>query len=639
MRPIMKFRPNSLLFALFVAVACAAVFHTDTHAQESTLHAQVQRVEDGAYPNARAVVNVEDNSATVAPLTRDDFTVTIDGKPVAVTDASLASSQNIPLDVLFVMDTSGSMAGEPIAAAKAAAQGFVAQLSPADRVAVMHFDDRVELVQDYTADRTAAAAAIDSLQAHGNTALYTATVAAALKAGTSTSNRRAIILLSDGADFGAKSDITRQGAADAAASAGVPFFAVAEGTDIDADYLTSIAQRSGGRFLTAPAPQDLKALYDGIARLLESQYIVTFDRSAATAPEVQVSVTVHAGDRSAQASASYNPGAVPAPLITIEGIAPGEALSASRDITANIQSARTVTRVVFRIDDVVAAETKTEPYVFSFDPRRFGSGDHRLTVQVETGGLPATAEVNFSSAAAASGGGAPIFPIAGGAFAGLALVAVVLLVVRRRRGARVTPPAGALAWRAALERQAAAAPVDPEEEDAAPAETIGEALGLLISRAGSDLGHEYQVGGRPVSIGSGTRCAVRVDDPDLGAEEARIWVRNERLMVHRITRLTNVAADGTVGGWSIIDPGETFEIGAHSFEFRLLPAPAPQPSGSSGAADAVSGSLQRFAQTPADGLAQATSESSPARLAHLMPRDSMNPGIKDDADAPTERAS
>src|SRR6476646_4587779 len=134
----------------------------------------------------------------------------------------------------------------------------------------MHFDDRVETIQDYTADRAAATAAIDRLEAHGNTALYQATVGAALKAGTSTANRRAIILLSDGADYGVKTDITRQTAIDAAASAGVPFFAIAEGADIDGEYLTAIGQRSGGRFLSAPTPQDLKALYDGIARLLES---------------------------------------------------------------------------------------------------------------------------------------------------------------------------------------------------------------------------------------------------------------------------------------------------------------------------------------------------------------------------------
>jgi len=105
------------------------------------------RIDDAAYPNARAVVNIEDAAAGGEQnLGRDNFKVTVDGKDANVVDASLASSQNLPLDVLFVMDTSGSMAGEPIAQAKAAAQAFIAELAPGDRVAVMSFDENVAVV-------------------------------------------------------------------------------------------------------------------------------------------------------------------------------------------------------------------------------------------------------------------------------------------------------------------------------------------------------------------------------------------------------------------------------------------------------------------------------------------------------------
>jgi hypothetical protein len=36
-----------------------------------------------------------------------------------------------------------------------------------------------------------------------------------------------------------------------------------------------------------------------------------------------------------------------------------------------------------------------------------------------------------------------------------------------------------------------------------------------------------------------------------------------------------IAADGTSGGWMILEPGDTFTIGEHVFEFRILDPSAP----------------------------------------------------------------
>jgi hypothetical protein len=124
-------------------------------------------------------------------------------------------------------------------------------------------------------------------------------------------------------------------------------------------------------------------------------------------------------------------------------------------------------------------------------------------------------------------------------------------------------------------------------------------MGRLVSRAGNDAGKEYNVGGKPVSVGAGPRCGVRIEDPDQASEEARIWVRGEHLMYHKFTRLTTLEAEGLVGGWQILEPGDTFQIGQHTFEFRLLDHAVDE-----GAADPLSGG-----DAPR-----------PARLGDLMPR-------------------
>ncbi|MGH7635268.1 MAG: vWA domain-containing protein, partial [Gemmatimonadaceae bacterium] len=270
-------------FALLPAVLALTLLAGTVAAQDASLSVQIANVSDAGYPKAQAVVTIDDTSSAAAPvLTPVDVSVSLAGASAKVLSAELASSETTPLDVLFVIDTSGSMAGPPIALAKDAAKAFIAQLAPEDRVAVMGFSDEVRVLQDYTTDRAAASSVIDGLTAAGNTALYQATAGAAVKAASSPASRRAIILLSDGADEGSASTTTREQAIDAVTHVGVPVFAVGEGAGIDRDYLQQVGASSNGRYLEAPDPKQLGALYSGIARLLRTQYVITFDASSVT---------------------------------------------------------------------------------------------------------------------------------------------------------------------------------------------------------------------------------------------------------------------------------------------------------------------------------------------------------------------
>jgi hypothetical protein len=248
------------------------------------------------------------------------------------------------------------------------------------------------------------------------------------------------------------------------------------------------------------------------------------------------------------------------------------------------------------------------------------------------------------------GGGLPILPIAG--VAALAfLVFVGFLVVNRIKQTsapsltiaspdqRVTP--WAARHRSLDSRdEGAPAPIAPVKED------IGEVLGVLISRSGSDLGVEYEVGGKPVSIGNGTGCAVRINDPSLATEEARIWIRKDHLMYHRLSRLTTIATEGVTGGWQMLEPGETFKIGEHVFEFRLLPKDVPSPDATPSDVPNILRSRDEDpappereappppAFTPQPGFADAR----PSRLTEMMPRE-MGFGHQDVEDDPEVAAS
>jgi VWFA-related protein len=410
-------------------------------AQDAGLTAQVVEVKDAGYPKAQAVVTVDDTASGSPALTAADFTVALDGQPATVSAASLASSETAPLDVLFVIDTSGSMAGVPIAQVKAAASAFIGQLAAQDRVAVMAFSDKVRLVQDYTTDHPAAASIIRGLQAAGNTALYQATAGAALKAASSPASRRAIILLSDGADYGSDGTVSREVAVDAVTKVGVPFFAIGEGTDIDAAYLQQLGSASNGRYLQAPDPRQLTDLYAGIARLLRSQYIVTFDAGAiSSARTAQVVVTVTSNGRKATSSVNYAAAAPPAAGITIAGVADGESVRSARAITVDVMGVQP-SGVTFSVDGQEVARSTARPFAFHFDPKAFSAGAHTLTVRVDLPSGSAVVTRAFASAVPSAGGSFDLLTL-GVAVAAplLVLLTFAFVIVRRRRRRGVGAP-------------------------------------------------------------------------------------------------------------------------------------------------------------------------------------------------------
>ena len=113
-----------------------------------------------------------------AKLGDSSVTVTVDGAQVPVTvrtGSTVTTTASQPRRVaMLVVDTSGSMAGAPLAAVKTAAQSFLGQV-PADvRVGLVAFSDTVRVLVPATLDRATVKARIATLQAAGGTALYDA---------------------------------------------------------------------------------------------------------------------------------------------------------------------------------------------------------------------------------------------------------------------------------------------------------------------------------------------------------------------------------------------------------------------------------------------------------------------------------
>jgi hypothetical protein len=66
----------------------------------------------------------------------------------------------------------------------------------------------------------------------------------------------------------------------------------------------------------------------------------------------------------------------------------------------------------------------------------------------------------------------------------------------------------------------------------------------------------------------------REDGEDVAPEEARVWIRDDHLVVHSVRRLTPNGAIG--GGWSFLNAGETFSAGGATFVFELDEGSLPE---------------------------------------------------------------
>jgi tight adherence protein B len=233
-------------------------------------------------------------------LPDEAFTVTESGKKRIPHISKLPTD---PLAVVLAIDTSGSMQGAAIAAARDAASRFVNQMPSNTRVALVGFSDTPSVLVPFSTDRGALQASIAGVQANGETALYDAIITSSSLLSSIGDARRALVVLSDGGDT--KSTASQQQAVDALASLTNNFYAVSLVTsDSDLNALDRLAQSAAGRVVPATDPSALTGVYDEIAREIANQYQFTFRAIGSGTTNVQIAV--NSGDVHASTSAQLD---------------------------------------------------------------------------------------------------------------------------------------------------------------------------------------------------------------------------------------------------------------------------------------------------------------------------------------------
>jgi Ca-activated chloride channel homolog len=160
-----------------------------------------QQFRSGVDMVALPVTVTDGDGQTVSGLCARDFRVFDNGVPQEV---ALFGSDQVPLDVMVVVDASTSMTAV-LPAVKSGARGLLGRLRAGDRSALVEIKGTIQVPEPLTADLRKIEAAIDRLTASGNTALYNGVYLSLRqfererRAGREL-RRQALVLFSDGVD-------------------------------------------------------------------------------------------------------------------------------------------------------------------------------------------------------------------------------------------------------------------------------------------------------------------------------------------------------------------------------------------------------------------------------------------------------
>lgn len=190
---------RTLSVAMFVAAAVATTFGQQQNEQAFKFRTGVELI------NVNATVT-DATGRFVPNLRKEDFRVYQDEQPQEITHFN---SERVPVSLGIILDTSGSMQGAKMSAAKLALNRFLRDLlGPEDEVFLYRFDTSPELVHEWTTDRWRVSEALNRIQPRGGTAMYDAVSEAVPLVQAGKHRKKALLIISDGNDTSSRTLIT-----------------------------------------------------------------------------------------------------------------------------------------------------------------------------------------------------------------------------------------------------------------------------------------------------------------------------------------------------------------------------------------------------------------------------------------------
>ena len=220
---------------------------------------------------------VLDRGRPVLGLTADDFEIRDNG---ALQTVTLLGAGALPLDVILLLDMSGSLPAERLDALRAAGGALLGALEPADRAALATFSREIHRAQPLTHDLAAVRRALERETPSGPTVLVDAMFAAIGMADPG-DRRCLLIVFSDGLDTA--SWLQPDAVVRAAERSEVVIYAVSTSSARHAPgLLRQVTDSTGGQLLEVDSAS-LPTAFTRVLNEFRQRYVLSFTLPSAPA--------------------------------------------------------------------------------------------------------------------------------------------------------------------------------------------------------------------------------------------------------------------------------------------------------------------------------------------------------------------
>lgn len=213
----------------------------------------------------------------VKDLAASDFLLYEDGARQTI---EFVEPVTTPFAAVILLDISGSME-QRVSLARSAAIRFLYGLRGNDQVSIFSFNRKIELIQDFSNSRDLKSRVFD-LEAGGATALNDAIYKAATVLKERKENRRAIIVLSDGADNTSGRSASKALKEAQSANATIytvdmsPIRSTQSSRRQNIAVLKNFAKKTGGLFVSTPGGIELRNAFASIVQELGVQFTIGY---------------------------------------------------------------------------------------------------------------------------------------------------------------------------------------------------------------------------------------------------------------------------------------------------------------------------------------------------------------------------
>jgi len=279
------------LSLIFLASQLLAQSHSDQVHLEPPVSFRIASNDSGIDTHSKAFISnvdlvlvpvtVSDQmNRVVEGLDKDNFQV-FDNKKQQVIQHF--SSEDVPISVVVVFDTSGSMASNhKIERAREAVVELLKASNPQDELLLISVADKPQLQTGFTQSIETIDSALVSLVPQGSTALLDGIYLAISQMKNARYSRKAVLIISDGGDNhsrydeGEIMDLVKESDLVIYSIGIYDEFFQSEEERLGPELMSDISELTGGRLFTVTNPNDLTAVAARVGTELRSEYVLGY---------------------------------------------------------------------------------------------------------------------------------------------------------------------------------------------------------------------------------------------------------------------------------------------------------------------------------------------------------------------------